>query len=103
VHAPVQLYLVPKQLEAVRAFAALRKLPRWPPQNKRVGNILKKVEGAISDKVDASLLQESAEQSLHQALSRIARRPMRHSDRRLHRFAAVPGRIARAGRCVFDS
>jgi glycyl-tRNA synthetase beta chain len=69
---PVQLYLVPKQLEAVRAFAALPEAAALAAANKRVGNILKKVEGEVSGKVDDALLQEAAEQALHQALSEIA-------------------------------
>jgi len=71
---PSQIYLVPKQLEAVRAFAALPEAAALAAANKRVGNILKKAEGAVSDKVDAVLLQEPAEQALHQALSQIAPR-----------------------------
>ncbi|MBI3221547.1 MAG: glycine--tRNA ligase subunit beta [Nitrosomonadales bacterium] len=71
---PVQICLVPKQLEAVRAFAALAEAAALAAANKRVGNILKKVEGEVSDKVDASLLQEAAEQALHRALSVIAPR-----------------------------
>jgi len=69
---PNQLCLVPKQLEAVRAFAALPESAALAAANKRVGNILKKVEGGVSGKVDASLLVEAPEQALHQALSRIA-------------------------------
>ncbi len=63
---------IPKRLAAVRAFAALPEAAALSAANKRVGNILKKTEQRISDKVDASLLQEPAEQDLHQALSRIA-------------------------------
>ena len=48
--------------------------------NKRVGNILKKVEGGVTLRqaqgerveIDVALLQEHAELTLHQALSRIA-------------------------------
>jgi glycyl-tRNA synthetase beta chain len=69
---PVQLYLVPKQLEAVRAFAALPEAAALAAANKRVGNILKKVEGEVSGKVDDALLQEAAEQALHRALGEIA-------------------------------
>jgi glycyl-tRNA synthetase beta chain len=69
---PVQLYLVPKQLAAVRAFAALPEAAALAAANKRVGNILKKVEGGVSDQVDAALLHEAAEQALHQALGGIA-------------------------------
>ncbi len=71
---PTQIYLVPKQLEAVRAFAALPESAALAAANKRVGNILKKVEGAVSDKVDATLLVELPEQALHQALCLIAPR-----------------------------
>jgi len=69
---PAQIYLVPKQLEAVHAFAALPEAAALAAANKRVGNILKKVEGSVSDKVDGQLLQEPAELSLHRALSQIA-------------------------------
>ncbi|MCX7193862.1 MAG: glycine--tRNA ligase subunit beta, partial [Proteobacteria bacterium] len=53
---PTQLYLVPGQLEAVRAFAALPESAALAAANKRVGNILKKVEGGVSGAVDAALL-----------------------------------------------
>jgi glycyl-tRNA synthetase beta chain len=69
---PAQIYLVPKQLEAVRAFAALAESASLAAANKRVGNILKKVEGGVSGEVDAALLVEAAEQALHQALGQIA-------------------------------
>ncbi|HZW26522.1 MAG TPA: glycine--tRNA ligase subunit beta [Gallionella sp.] len=68
---PMQFHLVPKQLEAVRAFAALSEAAALAAANKRVGNILKKVEGAVGDKVDAALLPEAAEQALYQALGAI--------------------------------
>jgi glycyl-tRNA synthetase beta chain len=69
---PTHIYLVPKQLEAVRAFAALPEAAALAAANKRVGNILKKVEGAVGDHVDAALLMESAEQALHRALGEVA-------------------------------
>ncbi|MDH4234780.1 MAG: glycine--tRNA ligase subunit beta, partial [Gallionella sp.] len=69
---PTQIYLVPKQLEAVRTFAALPEAAALAAANKRVGNILKKVEGSMSSKVDDKLLQEPAELALHRALSQIA-------------------------------
>jgi glycyl-tRNA synthetase beta chain len=68
---PTQIYLVPKQLEAVRAFAALPEAESLAAANKRVGNILKKVEGKIQDKVNISLLKEPAEIALNQALSTV--------------------------------
>ncbi|HEX7455715.1 MAG TPA: DALR anticodon-binding domain-containing protein, partial [Gallionella sp.] len=69
---PQLLNEVPKRLAAVRAFAALPEAAALAAANKRVGNILKKVEGGINGEVNKALLLESAEQALHQALSRIA-------------------------------
>ncbi len=65
---PQRLAEVQKRLEAVRAFAALPEAPALAAANKRVGNILKKAETAVQARVDASLLQETAEQELNQAL-----------------------------------
>jgi glycyl-tRNA synthetase beta chain len=62
-----------KRLEAVRAFAALPEAAALAAANKRVGNILKKEGiGSRVDAVNGKLLQEPAEQALHQALSKIA-------------------------------
>jgi len=69
---PQRLNEVTQRLAAVRAFTALPEAAALAAANKRVGNILKKVEGAIGGKVDSSLLKEAAEKALHQALSRIA-------------------------------
>jgi glycyl-tRNA synthetase beta chain len=69
---PAQIYLVPQQLAAVRAFAALPESAALAAANKRVGNILKKAEGSISSKISTALLKEPAEMALHQALSKIA-------------------------------
>jgi glycyl-tRNA synthetase beta chain len=59
---------VPKRLEAVRAFAALPESAALAAANKRVGNILKKVEGTVAASVSTSLLKEHAEIDLHAAL-----------------------------------
>ncbi len=69
---PTQIYLVPRQLEAVRAFAALPEAASLAAANKRVSNILKKAEGSVRGAINIALLQEPAEQTLHQALSMIA-------------------------------
>jgi glycyl-tRNA synthetase beta chain len=61
-----------ERLTAVRVFAALPEAAALAAANKRVGNILKKVEGDVDSEVNATLLQEPAEQALHQALSQIA-------------------------------
>ena len=68
---PERLCEVTRRLIAVQAFAALPESPSLAAANKRVGNILKKVEGVVSGEVDVVLLAEPAEQALHQALSRI--------------------------------
>ncbi len=72
--APTRLGDVPRRLEAVRAFAALPEAPALAAANKRVGNILKKVEGTVEPKVDAALLNEPAEAELADALAAVAPR-----------------------------
>ncbi|MGA0610623.1 glycine--tRNA ligase subunit beta [Caldimonas sp. KR1-144] len=67
--APQRLSEVPKRLAAVRAFAALPEAASLAAANKRVGNILKKADGAVEAKVDAALLKEPAEQALSAALA----------------------------------
>lgn len=66
--SPNQLAEVPRRLAAVQAFANLAEAPALAAANKRVSNILKKVEGEVKAEVNASLLQETAEKALHQAL-----------------------------------
>jgi glycyl-tRNA synthetase beta chain len=65
---PTRLGDVPRRLEAVRAFAALPEAASLAAANKRVGNILKKVEGEVLAQVDTSLLKEPAEAALFDAL-----------------------------------
>ncbi|MFT7775487.1 glycine--tRNA ligase subunit beta [Roseateles sp.] len=66
---PTRLGDVPKRLEAVRAFAALAEAAPLAAANKRVGNILKKVEGELPTEIKAELLQEAAEQALSKAIA----------------------------------
>jgi glycyl-tRNA synthetase beta chain len=68
---PQRLGDVTKRLAAVRAFAALPEAPALAAANKRVGNILKKVEGAVDASVNAALLQEPAEVALADALKSV--------------------------------
>jgi len=68
---PTRLGDVPKRLEAVRAFAALAEAASLAAANKRVGNILKKVEGELPTEVKAELLQEPAEQALASAIAEV--------------------------------
>ena len=65
---PQLLTEIPTRLTAVRAFSTLAEAPALAAANKRVGNILKKIEGEIKAEVSAALLQEAAEVALHQAL-----------------------------------
>jgi glycyl-tRNA synthetase beta chain len=69
---PARLGEVPRRLVAVRAFAALPEAAALAAANKRVGNILKKAEGAVPEAVDPALLRESAEQALAAALQAVA-------------------------------
>ncbi len=68
---PQRLGDIPKRLAAVRAFAALPEAEALAAANKRVGNILKKVEGGVAAKIDNALLQEAAEVALAQALAEV--------------------------------
>ncbi len=69
--APTRLGDLPRRLEAVRAFASLPEAGSLAAANKRVSNILKKIEGVTPTAVDASLLREPAEQALAQALASV--------------------------------
>jgi glycyl-tRNA synthetase beta chain len=60
-----------QRLAAVRSFSALPEAESLAAANKRVGNILKKVEGEVGDTVNADLLQEPAEQALHAVLNAV--------------------------------
>ncbi|MDI1258774.1 glycine--tRNA ligase subunit beta [Aquabacterium sp.] len=69
---PQRLADIGQRLAAVRAFAALPEAGSLAAANKRVGNILKKVEGTVEAKVDAALLKEPAEAALYDALTMAA-------------------------------
>jgi glycyl-tRNA synthetase beta chain len=69
-HPPINQIV--SRVFAVREFIKLQEAAALAAANKRVGNILKKVEGEVDSEVNATLLQEPAEQALHQALSQIA-------------------------------
>lgn len=68
---PQRLADVADRLAAVRAFAALPEAASLAAANKRVGNILKKVEGTVAAKVDTALLKEPAEVALNQTLTTV--------------------------------
>ncbi len=69
---PDQFAIVPSQLAAVRAFAALPEAESLNAANKRVANILKKAEEAKEAIAASSAAQEPAEAALRNALNAIA-------------------------------
>lgn len=71
---PVQLSLVPQQLEAVKAFQALPEAESLAAANKRVANILKQAEakGESFNKAERKALKEPAELALFSALETTA-------------------------------
>ena len=68
---PSLLSEIPKRLEAVRAFSSLDEAPALAAANKRVSNILKKIEGNVEAKINDALLQEPAEKALAITLAKI--------------------------------
>jgi glycyl-tRNA synthetase beta chain len=62
---------IPSKLNAVKNFLLLVEAPALAAANKRVGNILKKVEGELTTEVNANLLQEPAEKALADALTTV--------------------------------
>jgi len=71
---PQRLGDVAKRLAAVRAFAALPEAPALAAANKRIGNILKKADGAVDAHVSEVLLQEAGEKALYAAMREVAPR-----------------------------
>ncbi|WP_445768777.1 glycine--tRNA ligase subunit beta [Rheinheimera sp.] len=57
-----------RRVKAVAQFRKLDAAAALAAANKRVANILAKVEGDIADSVNTALLQEDAEQALHRAI-----------------------------------
>jgi len=66
---PASLLDFDKRLKAVREFARLPEAPALAAANKRIRNILRKVEGDIPNTVNAGLLQDKGEQDLHAAVT----------------------------------
>ncbi|HEY5899139.1 MAG TPA: glycine--tRNA ligase subunit beta [Burkholderiales bacterium] len=67
---PARLDLVPRQLEAVRAFAALPEAESLAAANKRIGNILKQAESVPSE-FDVALMVLPEEKSLASTFDRL--------------------------------
>src|SRR6266852_5056198 len=72
---PVAIYLIPRQLEAVRTFSALPEAASLAAANKRIANILRQAEtkGETFVNADVSALREPAEISLFEALQAASR------------------------------
>jgi glycyl-tRNA synthetase beta chain len=68
--APARLDLIPKQLEAVRAFAALPEAESLAAANKRIGNILKQAD-AVPTGFDVGLMVLPEEKSLASTFGRL--------------------------------
>ena len=64
---------LPGRLAALRQFAALPEAPALAAANKRVGNILKKSDGAGAGEIRVALFSEPAETALHAALQGVAK------------------------------
>jgi len=71
---PVNLSVVPQQLEAVKAFQSLPEAESLAAANKRVANILKQAEakGEKLDGVEAGVLKEPAERALLDAIHSVS-------------------------------
>jgi glycyl-tRNA synthetase beta chain len=72
---PVAIALIPRQLEAVRAFSTLPEAASLAAANKRIANILRQAEskGESFADADASALKEPAEIALFEALQAASR------------------------------
>ncbi|MGE0332539.1 MAG: glycine--tRNA ligase subunit beta [Ramlibacter sp.] len=68
---PQRLGDISRRLAAVRAFAALPEAPALAAANKRIGNILKKADGAVDPHVSEVLLHEAAEKALYVAMQQV--------------------------------
>jgi len=77
--SPQRIDDIAERLAAVRAFMQLPEAESLAAANKRIGNILKKSEGAAAS-VDAALLFEPAEKSLADAFAQISPRAQQLFD-----------------------
>jgi glycyl-tRNA synthetase beta chain len=68
--APRRLDTLLERLQAVHAFAGLPEAPALAAANKRINNILKKVDTPINT-IDMQLFQEDAERALHITLAKL--------------------------------
>lgn len=73
---PEKLDELPKRLAAVRAFMALPEAEALTAANKRIGNILKKIEGEVPTLVNEALFAEDAEKQLFTAINNVEPKAM---------------------------
>jgi len=66
---PPSLLDFDRRIKAIAEFARLREASSLAAANKRIRNILRKVDGGIPEQVDPERLVEPAEHSLHKALA----------------------------------
>lgn len=79
---PMQLSVVPRQLEAVKAFQSLPEADSLAAANKRVANILRQAQakGETFARADPGALQEPAERDLFRALEDASSRANRYLE-----------------------
>jgi glycyl-tRNA synthetase beta chain len=92
---PQRLGDIPKRLAAVRAFAALPEAAALAAANKRVGNILKKVEDPVEPRSIARCSRKPPKSRCTTRWSRSCRRPMPPSSPATTPSRCSPGRLAR--------
>ncbi|NJC39485.1 glycyl-tRNA synthetase beta chain [Xanthomonas arboricola] len=87
------LYDFDRRIEAIGIFATLPEAEALAAANKRIRNILRKVEGEIPGDIDTSLLREPAEEALAEAVEAA----IGDTGDALHRhdYVAVLARLAR--------
>ena len=68
---PKSLYDFDRRIDAIGTFAQLPEAAALAAANKRIGNILKKVEGEIPNIEDHTLLREPAELALAEAVEAV--------------------------------
>ncbi|AMV06596.1 glycine--tRNA ligase subunit beta [Xanthomonas citri] len=90
---PASLYDFDRRIDAIGIFAQLPEAEALAAANKRIRNILRKVEGEIPGDIDTTLLREPAEEALAEAVEAA----IGDTGDALHRhdYVAVLARLAR--------
>ncbi|QJD69427.1 glycine--tRNA ligase subunit beta [Xanthomonas campestris pv. badrii] len=90
---PASLYDFDRRIDAIGIFATLPEAEALAAANKRIRNILRKIEGEIPGDIDTSLLREPAEEALAEAVEAA----IGDTGDALHRhdYVAVLARLAR--------